>query len=132
MSKLQTESLSTDELSKRIFNVSIKSKKHLRDWLEQSGRRWLLFDGLDLIDSLRFPEGVDDLMRVVAAYRDHRCSKFSGRTERQVEPTLGKTVEVPINKTELLEVEEMDRAIRFLIRQCSERFPSWRLENPPL
>lgn len=124
--------LTLEEITQRYLNVSIKDKEHLKRWLEKSGRRWLLFDSLGLVDSLPFPEGIDDLMRVVACYRDYRQAQPSGRVEIQKDPTLGKEIEVSINKSELLEVEELDRAIRALIRQASERFPTWKLENPPL
>ena len=48
------------------------------------------------------------------------------------DPIFGRQVEVPIMKTDVLEIEEMDCAIRHLIRQASEKDPTWKLENPPL
>ena len=35
-------------------------------------------------------------------------------------------------KSEMLTVEEMDRAIRYLVRQVSALKPDWRLEGPEL
>lgn len=131
--KLELEpGLSVDERVKRLFNVSIKNKDHLKKWLEASGRRWLVFEALDLVDALPWTEGVDDLMRVVACYRNHRSQIPTGRVEVQKDPTLGKQVEVPTMKTDLLEIEELDRCIRNLIRQASEKDPTWKLDNPPL
>lgn len=129
--ELESE-LSVDEKAKRLFNVSIKSKDHLKEWLEASGRRWLVFDALDLVDALPWTDGVDDLMRVVACYRSYRSQIPTGRMEVQQDPTLGKRVEVPLMKTDMLEIEELDRCIRNLIRQASEKDPTWKLDNPPL
>lgn len=126
------ETLSMKEMSERLLRVSLKDPGHLKEWLEASGRRWLIFDSRDLVDSLPFPDGIDDFMRVVACYREHRSQQPSGRYEIQQDPTLGKTIEVPLMKGELLEVEELDRVIRACIRVITEKDPSWKLENPPM
>lgn len=126
------EKLSYKEMMKRRNNISIKDKGHLKQWLEATGRRWLVFDAINLVDALPWTEGVDDLMRVVACYRDYRSKIPTGRTEVQIDPLLGKQVDVPIMKTDLLEIEELDRCIRNLIRQASEKDPKWNMDHLPL
>lgn len=124
--------LSLEEQAKRLFNVAIKDPDHLKRWLEATGRRWLIFDTLELVDSLPYPEGLDYLMQIIACYRDYRRAIPSGRTETIIEPTLGKTVERMIYKDETLEVAELDRAIRYLVRAITERDSKWTLEQAPL
>lgn len=124
--------LSMAEQTKRLLRVSLKDPEHLKRWLQETGRRWMVLDSLDLVDSLPWPGGVDALIQILACYRDHRQGIPSGRTEKMKDPTLGQDVQVPIMKTDALEIEEMDRAIRHLIRQASEKDPTWKLENPPL
>lgn len=126
------EQLSMEEMSQRILNVSIRDKGHLKEWLEKSGRRWLVFDSRDLVDALPFPDGVDDFMRVVACYREYRGQQATGKVEVQKDPTLGKEISIPTMKSDLLEVAELDRVVRYCIRQITEKDPTWKLENPPM
>lgn len=133
MEKKKSEiDLTAAERRERLLRVSIQSADQLKAWLEKSGRRWLIFDALGLVDSLPFPEGVDTLIQIIACYRDHRSVQPSGRTETITDPTLGKKIQAPIFKGELLEIEELDRAIRYLIRQASDKDPNWSLNNAPL
>jgi hypothetical protein len=120
-------SVTPQELAACIQNISIKSKAHLKTWLEQSGRRWLIFDSLALVDSLTFPEGVDQLITMVAAYEQHRQALPTGEMVEEIDPTLGKPVQVPQMKSGVLSVEEMDRVVRFLIRSITEVDPTWVL-----
>jgi len=124
--------LSLREQSERLLRVSLSSADQLKEWLEKSGRKWLVFDALELVDALPFPDGVDTLIQLIACYRDYRSTLFSGRTEKYTEPTLGKVLDRPLCKGETLEVEELDRAIRYLIRQITDRNPKWTLNDAPL
>ncbi len=124
--------MSMAERAQALLNVSIKSPDHLKRWLQQSGRRWMVFDALDLVDALSWPEGVRALMELIAAYREHRGGIESGNYETQRDPTLGKEIQVPIMKTDLLEVAELDRAIRALITQATKQDPTWSLDKPPM
>lgn len=112
--------------------TAMKSKEHLKMWLDASGRRWLVFNGIDLVESLTFPEGAETLAQLVAAYRDYRRTLPTGAEEKMVHPDTKVEVSVPTMKGELLEVEELDRAIRYLVLQMLERKPDWRLEGDPL
>ncbi|UCG51428.1 MAG: hypothetical protein JSW58_14770 [Candidatus Latescibacterota bacterium] len=129
---MSKETISKGEIYERLHNISMKSPEHLKRWLQESGRRYLVFESADLVDSVPWPEGVDTLIQIIACYGEYRRSKPTGRFETQTDPTLGEKIEVPIMKGELLEVDELDRAIRFLIGQITEREPGWSLENPPM
>lgn len=124
--------ISPEERSMALFRVSLKDKDHLKRWIEKSGRRWMIFEALDLVDALSWPDGVSLLMELIAAYRDHRMAIASGDFETQIDPTLGKEIKVPVMKTEMLEVAELDRAIRALIGQVTSKDPTWSLNNPPM
>ena len=128
---MSEEKLTTKEISERLLRVSIKDPEHLKQWLDESGRRYLVFDSMDLVDSLPFPDGIEYLMQVIACYRDHRVTKQSGRVEIQKD-MLGKEQQIPIMKSDILEAEEIDRVIRFLVGQITTIDPSWSLENPSL
>lgn len=123
------EEITMEEMSQRLIRTSLKDPEHLKKWLDESNRRYLVFDSLDLVDSLPFPAGIDSLMQLIACYRDHRATKPSGRAEKS-SLVSGEDVEIPIMKTDVLEVEELDRAIRFLVGQITELDAGWSLENP--
>jgi hypothetical protein len=123
--------MTPEERIEAIANVSMKDKQHLKRWLQASGRTWMVFNSLELVDSLRWPDGIDILMQLIARYRDHRASLETGRYETQRHPTTGEEIQVPISKGEVLEPEELDRAIRALVTQMKERDPTWTLEKTP-
>lgn len=119
-------------LSQEQINTAMRGPDHLKYWMEASGRRWLVLNGLELVEALPWPSGVEAFMQVVMAYRDHRRTIDSGRTELVEEPVSGEMVDVPVYKDENLEVEELDRAIRYLAGQIREKLPDWSLEQAPL
>lgn len=40
--------LSLQEQSERLLRVSLSSPEQLKEWLEKSGRKWLVFNALEL------------------------------------------------------------------------------------
>ncbi len=127
-----TDEMSLEEQSQRLFRISIKNAGQLKAWLEKTGRTWLVFNAMELVDSLPFPDGLDTLIQIIACYRDHRRTLPSGRTEKQTDEMLGEEIDVPVMKDELLEVAELDRAIRYLVGQITERDETWSLDNPAM
>lgn len=124
--------MSGEPLPVEVRNVAMKDPEHMKRWLEASGRRFILLDALQLVDALPWPSGIQILMQVLDCYRDHRRCIPTGELRVETEPTLGTQIEVPMFHDELLSVPEMDRAIRYFIRQLSERDATWGLENQPL
>lgn len=120
-----------EALTAEQANVAMKSPEHLKLWLSETGRRWLVLNSLDLVDALPWPDGVQAFLQVCMAYGGHRMAQPSGRKEVITTPT-GEKVEVDVMKTDQLELEELDRAIRYLVAQAYERDPNWKLENPAL
>lgn len=133
-----TEVVGSDgmQLSQEQINVAMKSPDHLKQWLDKTNRRWIVFSGMDLVEALPWPGGVEAFMQVVMAYRDHRRAVWTGRTQRVAgrHPKTGESFdqEVKVMKGEALEVEELDRAVRYLVAQILERDPNWSLEKPAL
>jgi len=70
-------------------------------------------------------------MSIFMCYKDYRGTVNSGRS-RLMENEKGEMVEVFVGKGEMLEIEEVDRAIRHLIGVATELDPDWKLESAPL
>ena len=117
--------MNPEERIEALARVAIRDKAHLKRWLQASGRQWLVFNALDLVDALPWPDGIDLFMQVVARYRNHRASIDTGRTKMEQNPTTGEDVEVSIFKGETLEVEELDLVIRYLVDQIHEKDSLW-------
>lgn len=124
--------MNADQLREARARVAMSSPEHMQQWLEASGRRFLVFPAAELVASLPWPGGVEALMQIIAAWRDHRRAQESGRYHEVRHPVMKDKVRVPIMKDDTLEIEELDRAIRYLISLASQRDPAWKLENPPM
>lgn len=126
----------TEQLTPEAIATAMKNPVHLKRWMEASGRRWLIFNTKDLIAALPWPTGAQALAEIISVYRDHRRTIDTGRVEvRKVrDEVTGQDVEVevPIFKDEILEIEELDRAIRHMIGLASAMDSGWKLTNAPL
>ena len=123
------QELSDIEKSEAQIRTAMKDPQKLVEWLEASGRRWVVFNAMDLVKALPWPTGVELFMQVIQAYRDFRSTKETGRTENL---TVGPQAhEVPVYYGETLEVEELDRCIRYLVGQITDKDPSWSLSKDP-
>jgi hypothetical protein len=76
----------------------------LKRWLLASGRKYMVFNALDLVDALQWPNDHQVLQQMVEVYRDYRRTKQLQRVEQQ--RTLEGIVDVPAVKGETLELEE--------------------------
>jgi hypothetical protein len=131
----ESKALTTDPrvvASRAAMATALRSPDHMKAWLDASGRRWLIFNAIDLVDSLTFPEGHQMFQLLVEAYRDYRRTVPTGRTETMIHPDTKQAVSVPLTKGETLEDAELDRAIRYLVGQMYERNPNWSLEAEAL
>lgn len=124
--------MTEEEQLEALDRISISNPDHLKEWLAKTGRQFVVFKSDDLVDALPWPFGVGAFMEIVAAYRDHRAVQETGRFEDQIDPRTGKTVRLSIYKGECLEIEELDRCIRYLIGQASTTDPKWSLDNDPM
>lgn len=120
------------ELSEEQLRTAMKSQEHLKKWVEESGRRWLVLNGAHLVDALPWPSGVEALMQVIACYRDHRAALDTGETQLVENPITKEMAEVPMYYPETLTLTEYDRAIRWMVGQVTEIDPDWKLTNEPL
>jgi hypothetical protein len=120
-------------LTREQVNTAMKDPDHLKRWLDASGRRFIVLKSEDVVDALwGVGDGVDLFIQLLAIYRDHRKAQPSGRMETVKDPRTQEQVQVSIPKGETLEIDELDRAIRWMINQASTLDPEWKLENPPL
>ena len=120
------------ETIRRRTDSAMATPQHMKLWLDESGRRWLVFDAHQLIDALPWPGGVQEVTNLVHLYDDYRRRQDSGRTEKQIDPMSKEEIDVPIFKTGKLELDELDRAIRYLAAQAYALDPQWSIENPAL
>lgn len=104
---------------------------HLKAWLKASGRAWLVINGDELVDALPWPGGVQEVMDLVSMLARHRATKPSGRFGQVKDPLTKEMVDIPVMKTEVLEPDELDRAIRYLVAQMRQHDPDWSLETTP-
>jgi hypothetical protein len=132
MVNIPKNALSKEKLTQSRVNVSMKDPEHLKKWLQRSGRDWIVFRADNLVDALSFPEEVELFMQIVSAYRNYRQTLESGRFIRQEAVVSGQDINVPIMKSENLEMEELDRLIRSLVTQITEKDPTWTLDGTPL
>lgn len=132
------------EISRSAAATAMASPKQLKDWLNASGRRYIVFVADDVVDALPWPGGVEALTQVTECYRQHRaveiaeekpCPKCGGQF-----PKLGKNIGAnecgACNgsgverryKSDVLEPDEMKQAVQFLIDQIRKSDPNW---SPP-
>lgn len=126
------ESKSPIELSEEQMRTAMKDQGHLKKWLVESGRKWIVLNGDHLVDALPWPTGVEAFMQVIACYRDHRAALDTGETQLVENPKTKEMDEVTMFYPETLTVTEMDRAIRWLVGEVTNIDPDWKLTNPPL
>lgn len=120
-----------------IYHIAtaIKDPGHLKRWLQESGRQWIVLKSSDLIDALPWPDGVDILMQVIEAYRQHRvaipvdyapCPKLKVHMKGRVcDLCLNRNEIIVRSKSDLLEVDEMKEACVWLINQILEKDKTW-------
>ena len=135
---IDAKKLSFLELREAARKTAITSPKHLLLWLHESGRRWLVFSADDVVDACtstngeRWSENVKLFQTLIDMVRNHRRRVPSGRVEKIKEPMTNQLVDVQVFKDETLEVEELDRCIRYLVGHILEKDPKWSLENAAL
>ena len=54
------------------ITTAIDSPVKLKNWLNLTGRRFLIFNADDLVDSLTFPGEIEFLSNLISKYRDCR------------------------------------------------------------
>lgn len=143
----EAKSMSAEERAEAQMSTAMASPDHLRQWLDETGRHWLVLNTDELVKALPWPTGVEALQNMLRAYRGFRQSvptgematlACSGATNCQIcilnnlKPSKDRHHEVPVFKEEELNVAELDRAIRYLVAQLTARDPSWSLEKPAL
>jgi len=120
--------LTREEVAKALENVALKDKEHLKRWLVDSGRKYLVLDSVHLVDSLPFPEGIQLLQSMLNCYREYRRGIPTGDKAREKNPIDGTDCFVDIMHEEVLSVSELDLAIRYLINQLTNIDSAWKLE----
>lgn len=96
-----------DQLAEASANAAMKDPKHLKEFLRKADKTYLVFNALDLVDALPWPDGHEQLIQIIEAYRQERSVHPSSHDDK-------------VMKTEQLEPEEIDAAIAQLQRVKEE------------
>jgi len=121
--------MSEIEKSEARMRVGQSSPARMIEWLEASGRTWLVLNSRHLVESFVWPEGGQQFQWLLAGYRDHRAGM---KHHEETGCTAARVRTQDVGYSETLEVEELDRAIRFLIGEITRKDSTWKLENSPL
>lgn len=115
---------SSETLDQQIqASVAMASPAHLKQWLRETGRTFLVLKTDDLVDALPWPEGVRSLIQLVECYRQHRqgipveykpCPRCKGAGRSPCTLCSNSGNVVSRTKSDLLESEEARTAIEFL------------------
>jgi len=114
-------------------SIAIRSPAHLKQWLHASGRAFIVFDANDLVDGLPWPDGVDAMIQLVEAYRQHRCAEVAEevpckRCAKKPSPSCpecrgnGHTFRM---KSDMMEPDELKKVVEFLMMQIRLADPNW-------
>ena len=93
-------------LAEEQVRVSMGDPNKLKEWVEASGRKYILLNASDLIDAMGWPDDCIQFQRLIEAYREYRSTVPTGRFEKQQDPKTKQWVDVSITKAEVLEPEE--------------------------
>ena len=129
---MQQDHVDADDLRAARVKTAMASPEHLKQWLKASGRAWVVFKGDDLVNALPWPGGVQEAMNLFQAIERYRSGLPADRMEVVHDPVTHEQVEVPAYKTAELELEELDRVIRFLAAKIYALKSDWKLEDPAL
>lgn len=133
LSQLPASQASAKELAQAQQNVAIKDPDHLKRWIAEQ-RPFLIFVGDDLMESLKpfWPTCQEELQRIVNQYMAFRMNRPTGDVRLEKEPITGKQIEVTLYKDDTLTLTELDRLVRWGVRQILDQDEHWELTNPAL
>ena len=106
-------------LSEEEVRTAMASPEHLVRWLNATGRKFLVFDASDMVRALPWPDGVDYLIQIIAAYRDYRRTKETGYLRLERDET-GTEVKVAMMKSDALTFDELVNCIEWMQVKASE------------
>lgn len=119
--------MTRDERIAAIDAVTMKTREQLKNWLQQTDRRWIVLDAVQFVEALDFPGDVAVFQEFLAKYSEYRATLPTGRVEMITDPLTGEQKQVPIMHGEQLEVSEASRVIRYLLDLIRTRDPTWTL-----
>lgn len=125
----EVKNMKAEERIEARIQTSMKDVEHMKRWLRESGRPFMIFKSDDICDALMWPHGHEALQEITDAYDHHRSVMPTGRTRIETDPITKYRVEVPVMKSQKLEPEEMEECIRHLVGVLSENDPLWTLEK---
>lgn len=96
----------------------LDNPQHLKNWLKASGREYIVFNAIDLVNALTWPDEIHLLQQIIAKYGHYR-SQFSASRPRD-------DSQVTVAKTDALDLPEIVGAMRQLLAQANQIDPDWK------
>ena len=121
----QVRAMSERERIEAQANVAA-TREHLLAWLHATQREWMTINTIDLVKALS-DDGIRSFQQIIAAYRDYRRGKPTGRQKTETDEQTGKTFQVAEMHGEQLTVVEAEQALRYLLGMIRELDPTWTL-----
>ena len=113
-----------DEMADVRERVGLSDVDVLKRWLVDTGRRYLIFDSIQLVGSLSF-EGLKSIQCIIQAYREYRMGIPTGEKEIIPNPIDGSDCEVAVMYTDTFNLEELKAVHRYIVGQITDLDPSW-------
>lgn len=116
------------EIQEALERVSLKDKDTLKNYLLDSGRRYMIFNSVHLVDALSFPTGIAMLQTIIHQYKEHRNTIPTGNYRSEKNPVDSQFVSVPIMLEDKFNLDEMKDLVKFLLNKITDMDPSFRIE----
>lgn len=124
--------MSEREIRECQERVAIQDPQHLLRFLETRGP-FIIFDSRSLINATKdVPDALVAFQHIVNIYRAFRMTQKTGDFELIKDEFTGEHVKVPVTKDDTLTKTELDRCIRFLVGQITDKDRNWTLDSNPL
>jgi hypothetical protein len=129
-SKLPAEGMTAVELMEAQDRVAVKDPQHLAQWLQATGREFLVFVTRDLIAAMQ-PYDQLLLQQFINSYLAHRLT-IAFDTREEIEPVTGEKIRVDVCKDDRLTSAEKDRLVRKLVGELRDEVVGWDLTGEPM
>lgn len=103
-----------DVVTPEQYATAIKDPEHLKRWLKETQREFLILRTDHLVDALPWPGGVQTLIQMIELYKDHRATIPTGKTLTEKNTITDEIVEVQEMHPETLTEEEKGLLVKAL------------------
>lgn len=102
--------MTTEEMKEARDRISLKDKDHLKKWLIESGRKYLIFNSSHFVDALSM-EDLEVFQQLLLKYKNYRNTIPTGRYSFENNPITGEKCAVTEMYDELLDPLEFENLL---------------------